>query len=212
MENELVRLKIIGITYNQIENGMYAMVLEDEDGKLRLPIIIGYNEAQSIECLLQKIKTPRPLTHEFTTEILDSFGIVIESVVIKQLENGIFTGDVTLFKGDDRHVLDARSSDAIALAMRTNAPIYTAKSLLERCGVEKDSMTTRNPNASSRHSIPAQQAIERVKRPEINKYDETSEIDLLTMMDKAVNEEDYEKAAEIKLEIEKRRGAIDPNI
>ncbi|MDE6695772.1 MAG: bifunctional nuclease family protein [Muribaculaceae bacterium] len=211
MENELVRLNIVGITYNQIENGMYAMVLEDEDGRLRLPIIIGYNEAQSIECLLQKIKTPRPLTHEFTTEILDSFNIVIESVIIKQLDNGIFTGDVTLCKGSDRHVLDARSSDAIALAMRTNAPIYTAKSLLEKCGVEKDSMSTRNPNVSSRHSIPAQQAIERVKRPEVNKYDDTSEIELLTMMEQAVKEEDYEKAAEIKLEIEKRRGALESN-
>ncbi len=211
MENEFVRLKIVGITYNQVENGMYAMVLEDQDGTLRLPIIIGYNEAQSIECLLQKIKTPRPLTHEFTTEILDSFGINIESVVIKQLENGIFTGDVTLVKDGEKHVIDARSSDAIAMAMRANAPIYTARTLLEKCGVEKDSMSTRNLNASSRHSIPAQQAIERVKRPDANIYEKSSEIDLLTMMEQAVQDEDYEKAAEIKLEIEKRRGATEPN-
>lgn len=211
MENELVRLKIVGITYNQIENGMYAMVLEDESGKLRLPIIIGYNEAQSIECLLQKIKTPRPLTHEFTTEILDSFGIKIDSVVIKQLDNGIFTGDVTLVKDEERHVVDARSSDAIAMAMRANAPIYTDRTLLEKCGVERESMSTRNLNATSRHSIPAQQAIERVKKPETNIYEESSEIDLLTMMEKAVKDEDYEKAAEIKLEIEKRRGATEPN-
>ncbi|MDE7097064.1 MAG: bifunctional nuclease family protein, partial [Muribaculaceae bacterium] len=140
MENELVRLNIVGITYNQIENGMYAMVLEDEYGGRRLPIIIGYNEAQSIECLLQKIKTPRPLTHEFTSEILDSFGISIESIVIKQLDNGIFTADVSLVRGDERHVLDARSSDAIALAMRAKAPIYTSRSLLDRCGIEKESV------------------------------------------------------------------------
>ena len=100
MGNDLVRLKMVGITYNQIENGMYAMVLEEEGGALRLPIIIGYNEAQSIECLLQKITTPRPLTHEFTSHVLDAFGIVIESVLIKQLQNGIFTADVSFSKGD----------------------------------------------------------------------------------------------------------------
>ncbi len=209
MENELVRLKIVGITYNQIENGMYAMVLEDEEGLLRLPIIIGYNEAQSIECLLQKIKTPRPLTHELTSEILESFGIDIESVVIKQLDNGIFTADVTLKKGEERHVLDARSSDAIALAMRAKAPVYTSKALLEKCGIEKESLTPRSMYASSRQSIPARQAIERVKNPDSNRYEEVSIEKLHDMMEQAVKDEDYEKAGDIKLEIERRRESAD---
>lgn len=209
MENELVRLKIVGITYNQIENGMYAMVLEDEDSILRLPIIIGYNEAQSIECLLQKIKTPRPLTHEFTSEILESFGIDIDSVVIKQLDNGIFTADVTLKKGEERHVLDARSSDAIALAMRAKAPVYTSRTLLERCGIEKESLTSRSMNASPRQSIPVRQAIERVKNPDANRYEEVSVEKLHAMMEQAVKDEDYEKAGDIKLEIERRRESAD---
>ncbi|MDE5840963.1 MAG: bifunctional nuclease family protein, partial [Muribaculaceae bacterium] len=207
MENELVRLNIVGITYNQIENGMYAMVLEDENGARRLPIIIGYNEAQSIECLLQKIKTPRPLTHEFTSEILDSFGIDIESIVIKQLDNGIFTADVSLSRGDERHVLDARSSDAIALAMRADAPIYTSRSLLDRCGIEKESAGPGIQPVSSRQSIPARQAIERVKNPETRGYEDESEDSLRLMMEQAVKDEDYEKAGEIKLEIERRRAS-----
>lgn len=211
MENELIRLYVVGITYNQIENGMYAMVLEEEGGNRRLPIIIGYTEAQSIECMLQKIKTPRPLTHEFTSEILDSFGIGIESVIIKQLENGIFTADVTFKKGDEINVLDGRSSDAIALAMRAGAPIFTSRGLIEKCGIERDAFSPKQLHAASRQSIPVRTAIERVKNPNISNYsyaDESLE-SLQKMMEKAVREEDYEKAGEIKMEIDKRHRSAD---
>lgn len=204
MENELVRLNVVGITYNQIENGMYAMILEEEGGRRRLPIIIGYNEAQSIECLLQKIKTPRPLTHEFTSEIINAFGIEIESVVIKQLENGIFTADVSFKKGRSVRVLDARSSDAIAIAMRAEAPIFTSKELLDKCGIERDTLASRQLHAASRQSIPVKSAIERVKNPGADPYADVSLESLKRMMEKAVKNEDYEKAEEIKKEIDKR--------
>ncbi len=209
MENQLIRLKVVGITYNQIENGMYAMVLEEEDGRRRLPIIIGYNEAQSIECLLQKIKTPRPLTHEFTSEILNSFGIEIESIVIKQLDNGIFTADVTLRKDDQVEILDARSSDAIALAMRAEAPIFTSLALLEKCGIERDAFAAKQLHAASRQSIPVRSAIERVKNPGISSLEDESMDSLKRMMEKAVREEDYEKAGEIKTEIERRQNSAE---
>ncbi|MDE7347398.1 MAG: bifunctional nuclease family protein [Muribaculaceae bacterium] len=209
MERDLVRLNIVGITYNQIENGMYAMVLEEFDGSLRLPIIIGYNEAQSIECMLQKIQTPRPLTHEFASEILGSFDIVMESVVIKQLENGIFTADVTLSQGDRSCVIDARSSDAIALAMRVGAPVFTSRSLLEKCGIDKESFSPRNLHVSSRQSIPAKKAIERVKNSDVSPFQEESMEALKRMMEDAVRREDYEKAGEIKNEIDRRQAATD---
>ena len=209
MENELVRLKIVGITYNQIENGMYAMVLEEEEGSLRLPIIIGYNEAQSIECMLQKIKTPRPLTHELTSEMLSAFGISMKSAVIKQLDNGIFTADVTLSQDDMQKVIDARSSDAIALAMRANAPIFTSRALLERCGIDKESFAPRGLHLSPRQSIPAQKAIERVKNSDATPYDGVSLNALKRMMEAAVSEENYEKAGEIKLEIDRRQSEAD---
>lgn len=205
MENELVRLRIVGITYNQIENGMYAMVLEEDGGTLRLPIIIGYNEAQSIECLLQKIKTPRPLTHELTSEILASFDIAMESVVVKQLENGIFTADVTLKKGDETHVLDSRSSDAIALAMRADAPIYTSRALLEKCGIDRESFTPRGLHVAPRQSIPAKKAIERVRNSDSSPYEDETLESLKRLMEEAVRKEDYEQAGEIKLEIERRK-------
>ncbi len=209
MENQLIRLKVVGITYNQIENGMYAMVLEEENGSRRFPIIIGYNEAQSIECLLQKIKTPRPLTHEFTSDILNSFGIEIESVVIKQLENGIFTADVILRKDDDVKVLDARSSDAIAIAMRADAPIFTSQALLEKCGIERDAFASKQLHAASRQSIPVRSAIERVKNPAAPSLEDESLDALKKMMEKAVRDEDYEKAGEIKSEIDRRQKNAD---
>lgn len=204
MENELVRLKIVGITYNQIENGMYAMVLEEQDGSLRLPIIIGYNEAQSIECMLQKIQTPRPLTHDFTSEILGSFDIDMESVLIKQLDNGIFTADVSFRQGEIIRVIDARSSDAIALAMRMGAPIFTTRALLQKSGIDKDSFAPKTIYNSSRQSIPVKKAIERVRNTEVSPYANESLKSLKRMMDEAVRVEDYEKAGEIKLEIERR--------
>ena len=209
MDNELVRLKVVGITYNQIENGMYAMVLEEEDGNRRLPIIIGYNEAQSIECLLQKIKTPRPLTHEFTSEIIKAFDIEIESVIIKQLPNSIFTADVTFRKGNDTHVLDARSSDAIAIAMRADAPIYTSMNLIEKCGIERDSFAPRQLHASSRQSIPVRSAIERVKNPSGSPYASESLENLRRMLGRAVENENYEEAEEIKMEIDRRKNNDD---
>ncbi|MDE6741849.1 MAG: bifunctional nuclease family protein [Muribaculaceae bacterium] len=209
MENELVKLRIIGITYNQIENGMYAMVLEEEDGSLRLPIIIGYNEAQSIECMLQKIKTPRPLTHEFASDILRAFDIEMESVVIKQLDNGIFTADVTMRQGDRASVIDARSSDAIALAMRAGAPVYTSRRLLEKCGIDRESFAPKTLHVYPRQSIPAKKAIERVRNTEVSPYEGESIDSLRRMMDEAVSKEDYEKAGEIKLEIDRRRTNAD---
>lgn len=205
MEQELVRLRIAGITYNQIENGMYAMVLEELDGSLRLPIIIGYNEAQSIECMLQNIQTPRPLTHELTSKILGAFGISMESVVIKQLDNGIFAADVTLRNGDKTSVIDARSSDAIALAMRADAPVFTSRALLEKCGVDRDSFVSRNLRIPSRQSIPARKAVERVRNSDSGQWKGESLDALLRMMEEAVAEEDYERAGEIKMEIDKRR-------
>lgn len=206
MNKEIVRLRIVGVTSNQIENGMYALVLEEEDGKRRLPIIVGYTEAQSIECLLQRIQTPRPLTHEFTSGILKAFDITIESVMIKQLENGIFAADVTLTKGSETHVLDARSSDAIAMAMRLDAPIFTTRELMDACGVERETFAPRSLHDPSRQSIPARQAIERVMNPAGHAYSNETDEKLLSMMEKAVSLEDYEKAGEIKMEIERRHG------
>lgn len=128
-------LKLIGITYNQIESGVYALILEEVMGARRIPIIIGYPEAQSIECKLQNIKTPRPLTHDLIKVIMDNFELTLLCVDIHKLDNGVFAADLVMQDKDGnlRHI-DARSSDAIALAIRTGSPIYTDADVLEESG------------------------------------------------------------------------------
>ncbi|MDE5552534.1 MAG: bifunctional nuclease family protein, partial [Muribaculaceae bacterium] len=128
-------LKLIGITYNQIESGVYALILEEVNGARRIPIIIGYPEAQSIECKLQNIKTPRPLTHDLLRVIMESFELTLLCVDIHKLDNGVFAADLVMQDKDGnlRHI-DARSSDAIALAIRTGSPIYTDAEVLEESG------------------------------------------------------------------------------
>lgn len=203
MDTVFVPLQVIGITYSQIENGMYALVLEEIGGSLRIPIIVGYTEAQAIECLLQKIATPRPLTHEFIARAFESFEIKIRHVLIKQLPNSIFTADISLEKEDESHVIDARSSDAIALAMRTGAPIFTTRELLDSVGIEKDSISPR----ISHQSIQARQAIARVSNTDSSPFANVSDDNLLRLMKKAVAQEDYEKADQIKSEIQRRSSA-----
>lgn len=203
MEKESVKLHIVGITFNQIENGMYALVLEEEEGEMRLPIIIGYNEAQSIECILQKITTPRPLTHELTAEILKSFGIDIQSVMIKHLPNGIFAADMILSNGSDTHIVDARSSDAIALAIRMNAPIFTTREILQQCGISKDSFSPSKSHMISNKSIPDSSSASKKKNTDQTAGDISIE-QLQKQLQKAVEAEEYEKAEKLKNEIEKR--------
>lgn len=129
------RLRLVGITYNQIESGVYALILEEVNGRRRIPIVIGYPEAQSIECKLQDIRTPRPLTHDLMKHIMDVFGLTLSCVDIRKLPTGVFAADL-LMEGPDGelHKIDARSSDAIALAIRADAPIYTSAEVLDESG------------------------------------------------------------------------------
>lgn len=129
------RLKLIGITYNQIESGVYAVILEEVNGDRRIPIIIGYAEAQAIECKLQEVKTPRPLTHDLMKSILDNFDMKLTGVEIYKLPTGVFAANLIIESADGNFkIIDARSSDALALAIRTNAPIYTSAEVLEEAG------------------------------------------------------------------------------
>ena len=136
------RLELIGITYNQIESGVYAVILQEAGGTRRIPRIIGYPEAQSIECKLQEVVTPRPLTHDLMANILDEFGVTLLEVNISKLPNGVFAAELLMRDSKGKHVIDTRSSDAIALAIRVNAPIYTTRQVLDEAGFEPDSLNT----------------------------------------------------------------------
>lgn len=206
-ENEKRLLKLIGITFNQIESGVYAVLLEEAEGSRRIPIIIGYAEAQAIECKLQEIVTPRPLTHDFIVSMIDSFGASLKEVQIHKLPEGVFAAEVILDFNDRLHMIDSRSSDAIALAIRVGAPIYTSAAVIDEVGFEP---TQPNIPLPRRAVSPAKASIaSREASPLESDFSNISVNELKFRMKEAADNEDYELAASLKAEIE-RRGE-DPN-
>lgn len=132
------RLELVGITYNQIESGVYALILQQVGTSRRIPIIIGFPEAQAIECKLQEVATPRPLTHDTMVNALAAFGITLVEVEIRKLPTGVFAANLIFSNGVEEMVIDSRSSDAVALAIRTGAPIYTNESVLREAGFDPE--------------------------------------------------------------------------
>lgn len=197
------KLELIGITYNQIESGVYALILQQEGTNRRIPIIIGFPEAQAIECKLQEIKTPRPLTHDITMSALGEFGIKLEYVLIKRLPNGVFAADLHLSDGVTEKIIDARSSDAVALALRANAPIYTTEDVIKEASFD--------PSERRRATLgPVSKNHPEIKKIKPSGY-ETMTLDQLSQaMEKAAQDEDYEEAARIKAEINKRQNPPHP--
>ena len=139
----LIELLINGISYSQTQNGAYALILSEIEGERKLPIVIGTNEAQSIAIAIEKeIKPPRPLTHDLFKNFCERFDIKIKQVIIHKLVDGVFYSSVICERDGIEEIIDSRSSDAIALAIRFEAPIYTYETILEKAGVviqvEKD--------------------------------------------------------------------------
>lgn len=200
------KLELVGITYNQIESGVYALVLQQAGSSRRIPIIIGYPEAQAIECKLQEVKTPRPMTHDLMVSALSSFGITLSEIDIKKLENGVFGADLVFTDGKQTHVIDARSSDAIALAIRTGAPIYTTEDVLNEAGFEPEDS---KPKASP-FSFSGQSSFPRTMTKKESGYKNMTVSQLTQAMAKAVENENYEEAAKIKAELGNRQQQNNP--
>lgn len=143
MNKKRHQLRLIGITYNQIESGVYAVILEEVNGLTRIPIVIGYPEAQAIECHLQNVRTPRPLTHDLIKKIMDEFQLKLSCIDIHKLPSGVFAADLVMEGPDgELHKIDSRSSDAISLAIRCNAPIYTSSEVLEESGFRPQNLSS----------------------------------------------------------------------
>ena len=134
-----VALKVLGITYSQIQSGAYALVLSQIDGTKRLPIIIGTSEAQSIAIEIENLVPPRPLTHDLFVSVLKAFEIKLKEVYIYRFEEGVFSSNLILVGNDGAEkVVDSRTSDAISIALRSQAPIFVAQGVLDKAGVEFD--------------------------------------------------------------------------
>ncbi len=133
---DLIRLLINGISYSQTQNGAYALILSELDGERKLPIVIGTYEAQSIAIAIEKdIKPPRPLTHDLFKSFCERFDIVVKQVIIHKLVDGVFYSSIICDRDGIEEIIDSRTSDAIALATRFDAPIFTYENILEKAGI-----------------------------------------------------------------------------
>lgn len=202
----LVRLNIKGISYSQTQNGAYALILSEVDGDRKLPIVIGAFEAQSIAIALEKeIKPPRPLTHDLFKNFSDRFEIVVKQVIIHKLVDGVFYSSLICERDKIEEIIDARTSDAIALALRFNAPIFTYKNILDKAGIFlKGEQGAESAPSSVREKMDVDDIVPQpVDSPETN-YKKMSLDELETLLSQAVKNEDYEKAARLRDEISKR--------
>jgi len=200
----LVRLNIKGISYSQTQNGAYALILSEVDGKRKLPIVIGAFEAQSIAIALEKeIRPPRPLTHDLFKNFSDRFDIVIKQVIIHKLVDGVFYSSIICERDKIEEIIDARTSDAISLALRFQAPIFTYKNILDKAGIFLKGNT--NPEKLTEDDEVLMDEIVLEEETEDNSnLNNKSLQELHTQLEQAVNNEDYELAARLRDEISKR--------
>lgn len=200
----LVRLNIKGISYSQTQNGAYALILSEVDGDRKLPIVIGAFEAQSIAIALEKeIKPPRPLTHDLFKNFSDRFDIVVKQVIIHKLVDGVFYSSLICERDKIEEIIDARTSDAIALALRFNAPIFTYKNILDKAGIYLK-VNPKKDDESEDNILLDEVLAEEIEAKTDAGLQTKSLEELNTLLDKAVTDEDYEAAARIRDEISKR--------
>jgi len=197
----LVRLNIKGISYSQTQNGAYALILNEVDGERKLPIVIGAFEAQSIAIALEEeIKPPRPLTHDLFKSFSDRFQIVIKQVIIHKLVDGVFYSSIICERDKIEEIIDARTSDAIALALRFNAPIFTYKNILDKAGIYLNLPTKEDDP----EDVLNEDIVFEEQNPTTSNFSHLTLQELNESLGDAVNNEDYEAAAKIRDEISKR--------
>ena len=201
----LIKLTIKGISYSQTQTGAYALVLSEMDGGRTLPIIIGAFEAQSIAIALEKeIRPPRPLTHDLFKTFSDRFSIEIKEVIIHKLVDGVFFSSLVCEKEGVEEIIDTRTSDAIAIAVRFEAPIFTYENILDKAGVflkTEDTLGLNDPSETSEISLDTKSLLGVDKD---SSYSKLSTSDLIEELEKAVADENYELAAKIRDEMSKR--------
>ncbi len=191
---EKIQLVVLGLTANPASANAYALILKELDGNRRLPIIIGAFEAQAIALEIEGVQPPRPMTHDLMKSVIDSLGGMLTEVYINELKDGTFYAKIVF---EDIGVeLDARPSDAVALAVRTNAPIFVNSDVLDETAVLPQG------DASDFPEDDQSQFLKNQKDPKSKRPKTKLEI-LQSQLDKAINDEDYEKAVHLRDEMKK---------
>ena len=187
-----IRLEILGLSSSQAQSGSFALVMGEKGGSRRLPIIIGMFEAQAIAIEIEHIAPNRPMTHDLFRSLAESFEIRLIEVVISDLREGVFYARLVCVSEDRKIEIDARPSDAIAIALRFNAPVYTYENVLQEAGIV----------LSDDDDDEAFEEVSKPARPESLK--DYSIDELQSLLNQALENEDYEKAAKIRDELGKR--------
>lgn len=190
---EKIRLDILGLSSSQSQVGSFALVLGERDGSRRLPIIIGGFEAQAIALEMESIKPNRPMTHDLVLTITRTFGIGLKEVIINDLHEGVFFSKLIMYQGDEEYEIDSRPSDAIAIAVRYQAPIYTYEKILSEAGIVIKEEDDQEVVAEKPAKTPAKRGTSKNDRIE----------ELTQKIEEAIAREDYETAARLRDEIKK---------
>ncbi len=198
--DDRIKLVIMGISYNPVRSGAFALLLADEEGERRIPILIGASEAQAIGIKMQGVIPPRPMTHDLFCSLGQAFGIQLEEVFIYRFEDGIFSSEMTFRDREGKEaVLDARTSDAVAIAVRVGASIYTTPEILERAGLSLEECITEDLNKEP------EDRKRRVSKEEPQDPDEMSDEQLEALLEQLTRDEEYEEAARINSILRQRR-------
>ncbi|MDD3859862.1 MAG: bifunctional nuclease family protein [Bacteroidales bacterium] len=195
---EKIKLEVLGLSYSQTQAGAYALILSVNNSDERIPIIIGGFEAQSIAIQLENLKPPRPLTHDLFHTTTSNFGITLKEVFVHRLEEGVFYSKLYFERDGQTQIIDSRTSDAVALALRFNSPIYTTADIVRKAGIvlkitEDTTETINDPSENS--SI----------KTHTTGYNNYTIKELEDLINEAIKNEDYEKASIISEEIKRRK-------
>lgn len=190
-----VKISVMGITHSQIQKGAYAVLLTEDGGPHRIPVVVGIAEAQSIVAWMERVNLPRPLTHDLFRSVTRAFGIRVKEVFVSKFEKGIFYSEITFADVDREVVVDARTSDALAIALRSHAPIYTTREVIDETGFIAEGFD----------DAPAADRDTTVDDASLLPLNRLAEEELQRMLAKCISTEEYERAAEIKAAIDEKR-------
>lgn len=199
-----IKLNVLGISYSQTQSGAYALVLTEENGDRRIPIIIGGFEAQAIAIQLEGLNPPRPLTHDLFLSFATAFDISLIEVNIYRLEEGVFYSKLVCVYKDREVTIDARTSDAIALALRFKCPIYTTEEIMAQSGIVLDIESETDDDSTDEEKFEPSSPSGETPGSTMD-FKEQSEKELKEMLEEAINKENYEKASMIRDELKRRK-------
>ena len=202
--DDRIRLKVMGLSYSQIQTGAYALILAQVGGPYRIPVVIGAAEAQSIAIKMESITPPRPMTHDIFVSFAHAFGVKLVEVFIYRFEDGIFSSEMTFSDGERTISIDSRTSDAIAIAMRTGAPIFTTPEILDETGFEMEIKEEGDSDEDSSHEPMDEDGI---REPKLENY---AIEELEKTLQKLIDREEYEEAARVAAILKRKRDESQP--